>query len=230
VRPGIYKLIFSSSATVYGDSDELPYKETSRTGQGISNAYGRTKYMIEQILQDLIISDPRWQVTALRYFNPIGAHSSGQIGEDPKGIPNNLLPFITQVAVGKRPSLSVFGDDYDTPDGTCLRDYIHVSDLARGHVAALNALTANATMAIYNLGTGTGVSVLQMVHAFEKASGQKIPYIIAPRRAGDVTASYADVSKARQELGWETQKTLQEACADSWRWQSQNPDGYKTTI
>lgn len=221
----IKKLLFSSSATVYGNPDELPLKETSRTGLGITNPYGQTKFMIEQILRDLAVADPSWSITSLRYFNPIGAHESGTIGEDPSDIPNNLMPFITQVAVGKRSELSVFGDDYDTPDGTGVRDYIHVVDLAKGHVAALEHMSAGE-MNVYNLGTGKGVSVLEMIHAFEKASGKKVAYKIVDRRPGDVASCYADASKAARELGWHTEKTLQEACEDSWRWQSQNPNGY----
>lgn len=225
---GVRKLIFSSSATVYGEPEELPLKETSRTGEGIANPYGRTKYIIELILQDLIKSDPTWQITALRYFNPIGAHPSGLIGEDPNDIPNNLLPFIAQVAVGKRDHLNIFGDDYDTPDGTAIRDYIHVLDLAAGHVAALSHLSSNGQVDIYNLGTGKGSSVFDMLHAFEKACGKKLPYEITARRAGDVAISYSDPSKAKKELGWEAAKTIEEASADSWKWQSQNPDGYAT--
>jgi UDP-glucose 4-epimerase len=223
---GVRKLIFSSSATVYGDPEELPLKESSRTGEGILNAYGRTKYMIELILQDLVVSDPTWQITALRYFNPIGAHESGLIGEDPNGTPNNLLPYVAQVAVGKRDHINVFGDDYDTVDGTGVRDYIHVLDLASGHVAALEHLSANNQVDIYNLGTGTGVSVFEMIHAFEKACGKTLPYKVIERRPGDTATSYADVSKAKAKLGWQAVKTLDDACADSWRWQQQNPNGY----
>jgi UDP-glucose 4-epimerase len=225
---GIKKLIFSSSATVYGEPEELPLREASRTGFGITNPYGQTKYIIEQILRDLVIADPLWEVTSLRYFNPIGAHNSGQIGEDPHDTPNNLMPYISQVAVGKLDRLHVFGDDYDTPDGTGVRDYIHVVDLAKGHVAALEHLKPSKMMAVYNLGTGKGVSVFDMIHAFEKASGKRIPYIIEKRRPGDVASCYADVSKAQAELGWKAEKTLDEACTDSWRWQSQNPDGYSS--
>lgn len=223
---GVRKLIFSSSATVYGDPEELPLKESSRTGEGILNAYGRTKYMIELILQDLATSDPSWEITALRYFNPIGAHESGLIGEDPGGIPNNLLPYVSQVAVGKRDHINVFGDDYETPDGTAIRDYIHVYDLATGHVAALNHLTAGGTIGVYNLSTGKGASVFDVIHAFEKACGKSLPYEVVGRRAGDSVESYGDPSKAKEELGWEAVKTLDDACADSWRWQSQNPNGY----
>jgi UDP-glucose 4-epimerase len=223
---GIKKLIFSSSATVYGEPEELPLKETSRVGIGITNPYGQTKYMIEQILRDQVVADNTWEITSLRYFNPIGAHESGRIGEDPHDIPNNLMPFITQVAVGKLPELSVFGDDYDTPDGTGVRDYIHVVDLAKGHVAALEHMNPSGKMKVYNLGTGTGVSVFEMVHAFEQASGKKITYKVVGRRPGDVASCYADANLAQKELGWHTEKTLEEACADSWRWQSQNPNGY----
>jgi UDP-glucose 4-epimerase len=226
---GIKKFIFSSSATVYGEPEELPLKETSRTGFGITNPYGQTKYMIEQILRDLVAADPVWEVTSLRYFNPIGAHDSGQIGEDPHDIPNNLVPYISQVAVGKLDRLQVFGDDYDTPDGTGVRDYIHVVDLAKGHVAALEHLKLSKMMAVYNLGTGKGISVFEMIHAFEAASGKTIPYDVVARRPGDIASCYADVSKAQAELGWKAEKTLEEACADSWRWQSQNPDGYSST-
>jgi UDP-glucose 4-epimerase len=222
----VKKLIFSSSATVYGTPEELPLKETSRIGVGITNPYGQTKFMIEQILGDLALSNPSWQITILRYFNPIGAHESGLIGEDPNGIPNNLLPYVAQVAVGKLKQLKVFGDDYDTPDGTGVRDYIHVVDLAKGHEAALNHLNKSGVNT-YNLGTGQGVSVLEIIKAFEKVAGKKTPYEIAARRPGDIAACWADCSKAKKELGWKTQKTVQEACADTWRWQSNNPNGYK---
>jgi UDP-glucose 4-epimerase len=226
-QKGVKKLIFSSSATVYGNPQELPLKETTQTGVGITNPYGQTKYMIEQIMHDLAVADPSWSITTLRYFNPIGAHDSGLIGEDPTGLyPNNLMPYITQVAAGRLKRLQVFGDDYDTPDGTGVRDYIHVVDLAKGHVAALKSLTPKSGVKIYNLGTGHGVSVLELVSAFEKATKQKIPYDIIERRPGDVAACYADASKAKKELNWQTGKTLEEACADSWRWQSQNPKGY----
>lgn len=223
---GVKKLIFSSSATVYGDPEELPLKETSRTGQGITNPYGWTKYMIEQILQGVATADPSWQITALRYFNPIGAHESGKIGEDPNDIPNNLFPYVAQVAVGRREKLSVFGGDYDTPDGTGVRDYIHVVDLAKGHVAALEHMDVSKGVEVYNLGTGKGVSVLEVVHTFEKTSGKHIPYDIVARRPGDVASCYADVSKAADVLNWHTVNSLEDACADSWRWQSQNPEGY----
>lgn len=223
---GIKKFVFSSSATVYGDPSELPLKETSVVGQGITNPYGQTKFMIERICNDVAVSDPEWAIIALRYFNPIGAHESGLIGEDPNGIPANILPFISQVAVGKREKLRVFGNDYDTPDGTAIRDYIHITDLAKGHVAALNGLKPGPAMATYNLSTGKGTSVLELVAAFEKASGQPVPYEIAERRPGDIAACYADASKAERELGWRAEKTVEEGCADAWRWQSQNPNGY----
>lgn len=224
---GVYKLVFSSSATVYGVPQENPYKEDSHpTGQNVTNPYGQTKYMIEQILRDLVVSDKKWQITTLRYFNPIGAHPSGKIGEDPSGIPNNLMPFIAQVAVGRRDKLKIFGDDYKTPDGTGRRDYIHVMDLATGHVAALEKMSQTGTLQVYNLGTGEPVSVLELIKTFEKASGQKIPYEIAPRRAGDLSEYWADANKAERELGWNTKKTLEEACTDTWKWQSQNPNGY----
>lgn len=225
---GVKKLVFSSSATVYGDPEELPLKEESRIGLGITNPYGRTKYMIEEICSDLVVSDPEWNIAALRYFNPIGAHESGKIGEDPNGIPANILPYITQVAVGKREKLSIFGNDYDTPDGTCIRDYIHITDLAKGHIAALEHMKPTGKMEAYNLSTGTGTSVLELLHAFEEASGKQVPYEIAPRRAGDVAACYADPSKAERELRWKAEKTILDGCRDSWRWQSQNPNGYKT--
>jgi UDP-glucose 4-epimerase len=222
----IKQLIFSSSAAVYGQPETLPLTETSRVGVGITNPYGRTKYMIEEILNDLLVSDRRWAITSLRYFNPIGAHVSGLIGEDPNDIPNNLLPYITQVAVGKLDKLKVFGNDYDTPDGTGIRDYIHVVDLAKGHVAALEWFKASDKVDVYNLGTGKGASVMEVLHAFEKTCGKTIPYEIAGQRPGDIASCYADVSNAKAKLKWQTKKTLEEACVDSWRWQSQNPDGY----
>jgi UDP-glucose 4-epimerase len=223
---GVKKLIFSSSATVYGQPEALPLTETSRVGVGITNPYGRTKYMIEEILNDLLASDHQWAIISLRYFNPIGAHDSGLIGEDPKDIPNNLLPYISQVAVGKLDKLKIFGNDYDTPDGTGVRDYIHVVDLAKGHVAALEQFKPSNKIEVYNLGTGKGASVLEVLRAYEKACGKTIPYEIASRRPGDIGSYYADVTKARTELKWQAEKTLEEACADSWRWQSKNPDGY----
>jgi UDP-glucose 4-epimerase len=220
----VKKLIFSSSATVYGTPEELPLKETSRVGTGITNPYGQTKYMIEQILTDLAIADQSWQITLLRYFNPIGAHESGLIGEDPNGLPNNLLPYVAQVAVGKLDKVRVFGNDYETGDGTGVRDYIHVVDLARGHVAALNHLQ-NGT-AIYNLGTGAGVSVLEIIKAFEQSADKEIPYEITDRRPGDVAACYADPSLAQKELGWQAERSIEQACKDSWKWQFYNPNGY----
>ena len=220
----VKQLVFSSSATVYGNPSELPLRETSTVGVGLTNPYGKTKYMIEQIIQDYCAADPTFEATILRYFNPIGAHQSGQIGEDPNGIPNNLLPCVAQVAVGKLQSVGVFGDDYDTPDGTGVRDYIHVVDLARGHVAALQHMKAGAN--VYNLGTGSGTSVLEIIKAFSKACGRDLPYEIKPRRAGDIAACYADCSKAERELGWRAELSIEQACADSWRWQSQNPNGF----
>ena len=223
-KHGVKQLVFSSSATVYGSPSELPLRETSTVGVGLTNPYGKTKYMIEQIIQDYCTADPAFEATILRYFNPIGAHQSGQIGEDPNGIPNNLLPYVAQVAVGKLQSVGVFGNDYDTPDGTGIRDYIHVVDLARGHVAALQHMKAGAN--VYNLGTGSGTSVLEIIKAFSKACGRDLPYEIKSRRAGDIAACYADCSKAERELGWRAELSIEQACADSWRWQSQNPNGF----
>ena len=220
----VKQLVFSSSATVYGSPSELPLRETSTVGIGLTNPYGKTKYMIEQIIQDYCAADPAFEATILRYFNPIGAHQSGQIGEDPNGIPNNLLPYVAQVAVGKLQSVGVFGNDYDTPDGTGVRDYIHVVDLARGHVAALQHMKAGTN--VYNLGTGSGTSVLEIIKAFSKACSRDLPYEIKPRRAGDIAACYADCSKAERELGWRAKLSIEQACADSWRWQSQNPNGF----
>jgi len=225
-KHAVHRLIFSSSATVYGTPEELPLKETSPVGKGITNPYGQTKYFIENILRDLSASESVWQISLLRYFNPIGAHESGLIGEDPQGIPNNLLPFVSQVAVGKRDKIHVFGNDYDTVDGTGVRDYIHVVDLARGHVAALEHMPAVGAAEAYNLGTGQGTSVLELIKAFEQACGKELPIEVEPRRPGDVASCYADVSKAAQLLEWKAEKSIAEACADSWRWQSQNPDGY----
>ena len=221
---GVKNIIFSSSATVYGDPESVPIRENAKLGP--TNPYGRSKLMIEEILKDLHTSDPAWNVILLRYFNPVGADASGMIGEDPNGIPNNLMPYISQVAVGKLPRLNVFGNDYPTPDGTGVRDYIHVVDLASGHVKAVDRLRQNPGVAIYNLGTGQGYSVLEMVRAFELASNREIPYRIAERRPGDIAVCYADPSLARAELGWEARRGLSEMCADAWRWQSQNPDGY----
>jgi len=224
-RFGIRKLVFSSSATVYGDPQELPLKETMPTGSP-TNPYGWSKLMIEQILRDLHKADNRWDIALLRYFNPVGAHPSGQIGEHPSGIPNNLMPFIAQVATGRRDKLKVYGDDYDTPDGTGVRDYIHVQDLANGHLKALEKLEQHIGLGTYNLGTGAGYSVLEMIRAFEKASGRTIPYDIAPRREGDIAACYADPAWAEQELGWRAEKGIDDMCVDTWRWQSANPNGY----
>ena len=220
-------IIFSSSATVYGNPAEIPITEQCPKGQ-CTNPYGWTKSMLEQILSDIQKADPEWNVILLRYFNPIGAHKSGRIGENPNGIPNNLMPYITQVAIGKLPKLGVFGNDYDTPDGTGVRDYIHVVDLALGHVAALKKIEEKTGLEIYNLGTGVGYSVLDIVKNFEEATGVAIPYQIKPRRAGDIATCYADASKAKEELGWEAKYGIREMCEDSWRWQSSNPNGYET--
>lgn len=223
---GCKNIVFSSSATVYGMNNVSPLKETMKTG-GTTNPYGTTKYMIEIILEDICKADSEWNATLLRYFNPIGAHKSGKIGENPNGIPNNLMPYITQVAIGKRPFLSVYGDDYDTPDGTGVRDYIHVVDLAEGHVKAVeNILEGEKGVQVFNLGTGVGYSVLDIVKAFNKAYGKELPYKIAPRRAGDIAVCYSDPSKAKEELGWEAKRGIEEMCEDSWRWQSNNPNGY----
>ena len=224
-KHGCKNIIFSSSATVYGDPAFIPITEECPKGK-ITNPYGQTKGMLEQVLTDLWVADHEWNVVLLRYFNPIGAHESGLIGEDPKGIPNNLVPYIAQVAVGKLECLGVFGNDYDTPDGTGVRDYIHVVDLAKGHVKAMKKLEPGSGVSIYNLGTGNGYSVLQVVKAFEKACGKEIKYAIKPRRAGDIATCYCDASKAKRELGWEAEKGIEEMCADSWRWQSNNPNGY----
>lgn len=222
----VKNMIFSSSATVYGDPQIIPIPETCPKGT-CTNPYGWTKSMLEQILTDLHTADAEWNVVLLRYFNPIGAHKSGRIGENPNGIPNNLMPYITQVAVGKLEKLGVFGNDYDTPDGTGVRDYIHVTDLAKGHVKAVAKITENCGLKIYNLGTGIGYSVLDVVHNFEKATGMKVPYEIKPRRAGDIASCYCDPSKALEELGWKAENGILEMCADSWRWQSNNPNGYE---
>ncbi len=218
-------IIFSSSATVYGDPEEIPITENCPRGT-CTNPYGWSKSMQERILTDIHTADGDWNIVLLRYFNPIGAHPSGRIGEDPRGIPNNLLPYLSQVAIGKLDCLGVFGDDYDTPDGTGVRDYIHVMDLAAGHVNALEKLKEGSGLSVYNLGTGKGYSVLQVVRAFEKACGHPIKYEIKPRRAGDVAACYCDPSLAKTELGWEAVRGLDEMCEDAWRWQSENPDGY----
>ena len=221
---GVKNLVFSSSATVYGLNNISPLKE--ELPLSTTNPYGTTKLMIEQILNDLWNSDKEWSIALLRYFNPIGAHESGRIGENPNGIPNNLMPYITQVSVGKREKLSIFGSDYDTVDGTGVRDYIHVVDLAKGHIKALEKHSKINKIEAYNLGAGKGYSVLQLVEAFEKANGVKIPYAISERRAGDVATCYADSSKAKEQLGWEAEKTIEDMCKDSWNWQSKNPNGY----
>jgi UDP-glucose 4-epimerase len=222
---GVKNIVFSSSATVYGDPHSVPILEDFPLSA--TNPYGRSKLMIEEILQDLHRSDPSWNIALLRYFNPVGAHSSGRIGEDPDGIPNNLVPYIAQVAVGKLPELRVFGNNYPTPDGTGVRDYIHVVDLAVGHLKALDKLTENPGVVIYNLGTGRGYSVLEVVKAFEKASGRPIPYKIVERRSGDVAASYADPGKAQNELAWKAELGIEAMCRDVWHWQSSNPNGYE---
>jgi len=225
-KHGVKNIIFSSSATVYGNPAFIPITEECPKGQ-ITNPYGQTKSMLEQVLSDMQKADPQWNVILLRYFNPIGAHKSGTIGENPNGIPNNLMPYITQVAVGKLKELGVFGNDYDTPDGTGVRDYIHVVDLAKGHVKAVEKIKENPGTAIYNLGTGCGYSVLDIVKNFEEASGVKIPYVIKERRAGDIATCYADATKAEKELGWKAQYGIREMCEDSWRWQKNNPNGYE---
>ncbi len=224
---GVKNIIFSSSATVYGDPAFIPITEDCPKGSP-TNPYGWTKSMIEQILTDLHTSDPEWNVVILRYFNPIGAHESGLIGEDPKGIPNNLVPYIAQVAIGKREALGVFGNDYDTPDGTGVRDYIHVVDLARGHVKALKKIEPGSGVSIYNLGTGNGYSVLDVLHAYEKACGKTLPYEIKFRRPGDIATCYCNADKAKNELGWTAELGLDDMCASSWNWQSKNPDGYNS--
>ncbi len=221
----VKNIVFSSSATVYGSPAEIPITENCPKGE-ITNPYGQTKSMIEQILTDIYKADTEWNIILLRYFNPIGAHKSGRIGENPNGIPNNLMPYITQVAVGRLKCLGVFGNDYPTPDGTGVRDYIHVVDLASGHVKAIEKISTNPGLKVYNLGTGKGYSVLDIVKNFEKASGVKIPYEIKPRRAGDIAECYADASKAKEELGWEAKYGILEMCEDSWRWQSNNPNGF----
>lgn len=225
---GVKKIVFSSSATVYGDPEALPLTEGSRVGFGITNPYGWTKYMNEIILKDIATADKGFEITLLRYFNPVGAHKSGIIGEDPSGVPNNLLPYISQTAVGKREAVNVFGNDYETIDGTGVRDYIHVVDLARGHVAALNYSTPGVHT--YNLATGNGTSVLQLIAAFSKASGREIPYQIAERRPGDIAACYASAAQAEHEIGWKAELSIEDACADAWKWQSLNPDGYAGPI
>lgn len=222
---GCKKLVFSSSATVYGMNNPSPLKEDMQIG-GTTNPYGTTKYMIELILQDLCKADSEWSVALLRYFNPIGAHESGRIGENPNGIPNNLMPYVTQVAVGKLECLNIFGNDYDTPDGTGVRDYIHVVDLALGHLKAVEKVMSSKGALVYNLGTGKGYSVLDIVNAFEKASGVKVSYKIAPRREGDLATCYSDPTKAYEELGWKAERGIEKMCEDSWRWQKNNPKGY----
>ncbi len=221
---GVKKIVFSSSATVYGNPATVPIREDFPLS--VTNPYGRTKLMLEEILQDMYVSDPSWKVILLRYFNPIGAHQSGKIGEDPKGIPNNLVPYIAQVAVGKLEQLGVFGDDYDTPDGTGVRDYIHVVDLAVGHVKAIEYIDGSEGVNVFNLGTGIGYSVLEVVKSFQKACGKTIPYQIKPRRAGDIPTCYADASKAKELLQWEAKFGIDEMCRDTWQWQSMNPNGY----
>lgn len=221
---GVKKIVFSSSATVYGSPENVPVKEDYPLS--VTNPYGRTKLMLEEILQDLYKSDNQWNVILLRYFNPIGAHQSGLIGEDPNGIPNNLLPYISKVAIGELPQLNVFGDDYPTEDGTCIRDYIHVVDLAKGHVKAIESMKKDGGVQIYNLGTGKGYSVLEVIKNFEEVSGKKVPYKITNRRQGDVAVIYGDPSKAKEEIGWQAQYGIKEMCRDSWNWQKKNPKGY----
>ena len=223
---GVFTLVFSSSATVYGEPAQMPISEACPVGRP-TNPYGRSKLMVEDMLRDLAVSDPRWRIAILRYFNPVGAHESGLIGEDPIGIPNNLLPYIAQVAVGKLPELAVFGLDYPTPDGTGVRDYIHVVDLAEGHLRALEALQTRSGAHVWNLGTGQGYSVLEMVRAFEAASGKPVPYRVTPRRPGDIATCYADPAKAERELAWKARRGLDEMMRDAWRWQSMNPDAYR---
>lgn len=226
-RAGVHRIIFSSSATVYGEPDTVPITENFPTGN-TQSPYGTSKYMVERCLSDLVIAEPNWSVTLLRYFNPVGAHPSGLMGEDPQGIPNNLTPYIAQVAVGRREKLSIYGNDYPTVDGTGVRDYIHVMDLADGHVAALKVVSQQAGLHIYNLGTGRGTSVLEVLHAFEKAVGREIPYVVVPRRAGDIAEYWSTSEKAQRELGWKATRTIDDMAMDSWRWQSQNPNGYES--
>lgn len=224
-RHGVKQMVFSSSATVYGVPASVPISEDFPTGT--TNPYGRTKLMIEEILRDIQVADPAWRIALLRYFNPIGAHESGTMGEDPKGTPNNLMPYITQVAVGKLKQLSIFGDDYATHDGTGVRDYIHVKDLSLGHIKALEKLEHTTGVKAYNLGTGIGYSVLDLANTFQQTTGREIPRVIVPRRAGDIDACYADPSLAEKELGWKAVKTIKDMCRDAWRWQQQNPEGYE---
>ncbi|SPE27534.1 UDP-galactose-4-epimerase [Burkholderiales bacterium] len=221
---GVRTIVFSSSATVYGDAKTMPISEQAPTQA--TNPYGRTKLMVEQMLEDLAAAEPDWSVTLLRYFNPVGGHPSGLLGEDPQGIPNNLMPYIAQVAVGRRERLTIFGDDYPTPDGTGVRDYIHVLDLADGHVAALRHRCGRAGVRVFNLGTGRGHSVLEVLRAFEAASGRRVPYVVAPRRAGDVASCWADPARAERELGWRAQRSIEQMCRDTWSWQLANPTGY----
>jgi UDP-glucose 4-epimerase len=228
-KHNVKNIVFSSSATVYGDPASLPLREDMATGHP-TNPYGMSKLMVENILRDLFIADSQWNIAILRYFNPVGAHKSGHIGEDPSGIPNNLMPFITQVATGRRDVLSVYGDDYNTPDGTGVRDYIHVEDLANGHLKALSKLEEKPGLVTYNLGTGQGYSVLDMIKNFEQQSGQNIRYQIVPRRAGDVASCYADAELAAKELDWRATRGIEDMCADSWRWQSNNPNGYAKDV
>ncbi|XP_075985811.1 UDP-glucose 4-epimerase-like isoform X1 [Anticarsia gemmatalis] len=230
-RFGVTKLVYSSSCTVYGEPRKLPIDEGHPTGDGLTSPYGKTKFFCEEIMKDVCISDKSWKIISLRYFNPVGAHSSGRIGEDPSGIPNNLMPYIAQVAVGRLSEVLVFGNDYNTPDGTGVRDYIHVEDLADGHVKAIRLFDQPGFSGFHavNLGTGTGYSVLQMIAAFESASGRPIPHRIVARRAGDIAENYADVSLSHRLLGWRAVRTLEDMCRDTWRWQKQNPEGFKTT-
>ena len=223
---GVFSIVFSSSATVYGNPARVPIDETMPTG-ATTNPYGTSKHIIETVLRDLAAADMRWSAVLLRYFNPVGAHPSGLIGEDPKGIPNNLMPYITQVAIGKRDVLHVFGDDYPTPDGTCQRDYIHVVDLAQGHVEALRWMEGRHGIEAFNLGSGEGTSVLELVHAFSRACGHDLPYVVDGRRDGDLPAFWADPTKAKREMGWQTKLGIDRMCEDSWRWQSMNPDGFE---
>ena len=227
-RHGVKTIVFSSSATVYGDPDEVPIKESARVGNA-TNPYGETKVMIERILKDFYVADNEWNISILRYFNPIGAHKSGKIGEDPNGIPNNLMPYITKVALGKLPCLNVFGNDYDTNDGTGVRDYIHVVDLAKGHVMAIDWTLKNSGCEAFNLGTGTGTTVLELRDAFIKATGMDVPYVIAPRRDGDLAEVYALAEKAEKVLGWKAELNIRDMCEDTWRWQKNNPAGYEET-
>lgn len=223
---GVRTLVFSSSATVYGEAQQMPLHETAATSA--TNPYGRSKLMVEQIMTDMSLSDPSWSMTTLRYFNPVGAHPSGLMGEDPQGVPNNLMPYIAQVAVGRRSALQIFGNDYPTPDGTGVRDYIHVMDLANGHIAALQYAHGRSGNHTFNLGTGQGLSVLDMLQAFSRACGRDLPFTFAARRAGDVAQSWADASRAKQQLNWQAVHSVDHMCADTWRWQSQNPQGYES--